>query len=253
MTHSRSRLSPFAPAVGLALGLALACGGLGGGRGDSYSYSERTVAPGADGYPGLDQAYRVPPDRAVLAVTINVAHESFASTASGLTTEVAALEQALGSHCTATVLDYAAPLSSGSPQWTATAEVRVDIDLRGLAGVAERRGRIDACLATIEPLLTPDGWKSLGTGNRQVRRSVPVLAVDAPEQHRDALLARVRTGLAWAAAATGAPQVHPDDLRCVPDGGVTVGDRRLSGVVLTLDMPCRVEAAGAKVGVVAGD
>lgn len=240
-----SRLSPFAPAVGLILGLALACGGLGGDS--AISYSRQEVAPGAEGYPALDQAFRVPPDRALVAVTIDVRQATVAETSSALTAEVTALEQALGIQCVATVLDYGPPTASGDQSRTATAEVRVDIDLRGLPGVTERREKIDACLAMIEPLLTPQEWKSAGAGKRQVRRSAPVLAVDSPEQHRDVLLERERPRLTWAAAATVAAQLHPLDLRCVLDGSVIVGDRRLSGVVLTLGMPCRIEADAAAV------
>lgn len=255
MSPSRSRLSPFAPAVGLVLGVSLACGGLGGsGRGDSYSsYGEREVVPGADGYADLDRAYRVPPDRALVALTVNVHASSVTQTSSLLTTEVTTLEDTLGTRCAATVLDYTPPTAMDTTWWSASAEVRVDIDLRGLAGVSERRGRIEACLAALDPLLTPASWKSIGDSPRQMRRSPPVLAVDAPDQHRDALLERARTELAWAASATGAPQLHPEDLRCVPYGTVRVGDKRLSGVVLTLDLPCRVKADGVAEKVVASE
>ncbi|MES2643992.1 MAG: hypothetical protein V4850_31170 [Myxococcota bacterium] len=255
MHPRRSLLSPFAPAVGLVLGLALACGGLGGsGRGDSFSSStEREVAPGAEGYAALDQAYRVPPDRAVVAVTIGVTAGSVAETSSALTTEVTTLEQALGTRCTAAVLDYGPPTATGDTSWAATAEVRVDIDLRGLPGVSERRERIDACLASFEPRLTHENWKSYANSPRQVRRSAPTLVVDAPDQHRDALLERERTRLSWAAAATGAPQLHPEDLRCVPAGTVHVGDQRLSGVVLALDMSCRVTTNAAAGTLVASE
>ncbi len=238
-------VTAFAPLAGLALGLSLACGGLGaGGSGigsGSYSDTRYEVVPGADGYAALDQAYRVPPDRASVAVTVWVDQPSAAEATRLLTSEVAAVSQAAGDRCTATPLDYTSPSAGSAESWNATAEVRVDIALGGLATVEDRRVRIDACLGALAPLLTFEGSRKVGpSGNRHVQRSEPVLMVDAPEQHRDALLAKERARLAWAATASGAPQLHPTDLRCVPDGSVIVGDRRLSGVVLSLAMPCRV-------------
>ncbi len=244
---NRRTLTAVAPLIGLLLGLSLACGGLGaGGSGiGSGSYSDRgypDAAPGAEGYAALDQAYRVPPDRASVAVTIQVEQPTPAETTRLLTSEVAAVVQVVGSGCSASPLDYTSPAPRGADTWTATAEVRLDIDLRTLTTVDTRRDRIDGCLAGIAPLLTVEGWKKVGpSGTRHVQRSEPVLMVDAPDQHRDALLAKERARLAWAATAAGAPQLHPTDLRCVPDGNVLVGDRRLSGVVLMLEMPCRVE------------
>jgi len=239
---SRSPFTPYTPAIGLLLGLALACAGVGSGdvgSGDSYrSSSYREPAPGAEGYTTLDHSFRVPPDRALVAVTVGVSQPSFAETSAALSAEVANIQAALTGPCTTTLMDASSPDQDGTT-WSASAELRVDIDLRGLPGVAERRTRLDTCLAALDPLLTTE-WKKISVGTRIVQRSAPLLSVDDPEQHRDALLAQAAASLAWAAGAAGAPQLHPTDLRCVPRGTVTVGDRRLSGVVLELDLPCRV-------------
>lgn len=248
MNRSLASVAPFAPVVGLSLGLVLACGGLGGGgrSGSSDSYSDSRDEPlGAGGYAALDAAYVVAPDSAVVAVTVEVQRGSPADTSAALTTEFTALEQAVSGQCTAAVLDVSPPSRWGDTDWVASAEVRIDADLRGLPGVAERRARIEACLAPIEPLLTPEGWNDLksGAGRRHLRRSDVTLLLDAPESHRDALLKRALTTLTWSAAAGGAPQLQPEDVRCVTNGAVEVGAQRLSGLVLTLNMDCRVDGA----------
>lgn len=249
----RSRMrhpATVATATGLFLGLALACGGMGSGSGDlSYRKTDYGGAPGADGYPELDRAYRVPPDRAVVAVTVRVDQPTAAAASAQLTAELDALVAATGAACAPELLDATPPTASrgytGDASWGATAEVRLDVDLRGLATTPERRTKLEACLAALDPSLTQDEWVKSGAGTRMVVRSAPVLAVDQPEAHRDALLDRARARLTWAAQAGGAPQLQPGDLRCVPDGSVIVGDRRLSGVVLELSMPCRVDGAAA--------
>ena len=47
----------------------------------------------------------------------------------------------------------------------------------------------------------------------------------------------------------GAPQLHPEDLRCISDDEVHVLSRRISGVRLGLDLSCHV-ARPAEDGVV---
>ena len=241
--------APFAPLAGLALGLVLACGSMGGGGGRSgfsESYSDtRYEAPGSEGYAALDKAYVVAPDGAAVAVTVEVRRGSPAETSAALTAEITALEAAVSGKCTATLLDASPPARQGDIDSVATAEVRLDADLRGLADAAARRERIEAGLAPVEPLLTPEGWNDLkdGSGRRHVRRSEVTLLLDAPESHRDALLKRAITAMNWSATAGGAPQLHPEDVRCVTHGAVEIGAARLSGLVLTLDMDCRVAGA----------
>lgn len=238
--HARAAL---ATATGLALGFALACGVIGSGPESLVDYRSSAYTPptGADAYPALDRAYRVPPDRASVAVFIRVREPDAATAGAALTKEIQGVVAGAGTSCAASLLDASPPTPSGSTEWSASSEVRVDVDLRGLGTVEERRAKIDACVAGIDPLVTRDEWKKVAAGQRQVQRSAPVLSVDDPTRHRDPLLERARAELTWAAAAAGAPQLHPEDLRCVPDGTVQAGDARLSGVVLTLGMACRVD------------
>lgn len=244
MNRSLASIAPFAPLVGLGLGLVLACGGLGGGGRSGFSeYSGARYEPqSAEGYAALDAAYVVAPDSAAVAVTVEVQQATVALTSASLTSEITALEAAVSGQCIATVLDASPATRHGDGDWASSAEVRVNVDLRGLPGVAERRARIEACLAPIEPLLTPDGWSDLktGVGRRHVRRSDVTLLLDSSESHRDALLKRAITAMNWSATAGGAPQLHPEDVRCVTHGAVAVAARRLSGLVLTLDMDCRL-------------
>jgi hypothetical protein len=251
---SMSRSAAFTPAVGLLLGLSLslACGGFGSDSSRS-SYGKRAGATTSspEEYESLDQGYRVAPDRAIYAMTLHASAKTVAAAAALLTAEVAALETASAAACPSTWMDHAAPSGAGD-EWSTSAELRLDVDLRGLATVAERRARIDACAAAIAPRIT-DAWSDVGQDRRYVGAAGPVLTVDQPDLHRDALLERVRARLSWAAAATGAPQLHPTDLRCVPDGTVNVLDRRLSGVQLGLSMPCGASAPRLTVAAEGGD
>lgn len=239
-------VSPPALATGLLLGFALACS-LGG---DSFEYSRgKPTGPDATNIAGLDRAYRVPPDRAILLVGATVTADTPSVASSLLTDEVTALRQAVGDRCTVTVLDYSAPVGGYSTS-QAGARVRLDVELKGLTDIEARRARIDACEQALAPRLTSD-WGKVAQGQRAVTAAAPVLVVDDPDAHRDALLARERGRLGWAAAAGGVPQLHPEDLRCVPDGRVVEGDRQLSGITLELGMNCRVE--GTAVGAVAAN
>ena len=53
--------------------------------------------------------------------------------------------------------------------------------------------------------------------------------------------------LAAVAEVPAAPQLHPEDYRCVPTGGVAIGARTLEGVVLNLDLQCRVEVEAERI------
>ncbi|MEQ1506510.1 MAG: hypothetical protein ABMB14_30055, partial [Myxococcota bacterium] len=71
------------------------------------------------------------------------------------------------------------------------------------------------------------------------------LVVDAPDSHRDALVERLVREQQAAAAIGGAPQLHPEDRRCVPTGRVVPGAEQLDGVELKLEVDCRIVGPGA--------
>ncbi len=231
----------FALAGGLSI--ALACGG----GGDSFirGYSSSGVSAGdAAEYSALDQAYLVAPDRAVLRVDIVAADPDAAAAGALLRSRVDGVVQAAGAACSARVLDYRPPTSGGGDTWQGSAEVRVDIPRAGLGDVTARMDALDACYAALTGVLTSSDGVEVSKGRTWVTRSAsPVLLVDDPQQHAAALLARHAERLAGVADASGAAQLHPEDLRCTATGAVDYGGRRLSGVQLVLGMDCRVVIA----------
>jgi hypothetical protein len=240
----------FALAGGLSI--ALACGSGPGdiisSRGSDYGREH----PGdAEGYGTLDQAELVAPDRAVLRVDVTVQAPDAATAAQQLRVHASAVEQSVAaSPCTAQLLDYQPPAPAGRDAWRSAAELRVDIPLSGLDGVAARMDAIDACHTALAAALTdPEGEEIDGTVATAwaVRTAQPVLLVDDLQQHAGPLLARRAARLAVFAAEQGAPQLHPEDLRCTATGDVRYGQRRLSGVQLIVGMDCRIATPAADV------
>ncbi len=229
----------FALAGGLSI--AMACGG--GGSGDllrgSY-YGKESVGDSSD-YAALDQAYLVPPDRAVIRIDAVATAPDAATAAAQIRARIAGVEAAAGEGCPARVLDYQ-PARPYGDEWRSEAELRVDVPLSGLETVAARMDALDACGAALAGVVTDSDGEEDGDVRAWVGRSEsPQLLVDDLHQHAGALLARRAADLAAVSDASAAPQLHPEDLRCTATGDVRYGSiRRLSGVSLALGMDCRV-------------
>jgi hypothetical protein len=233
----------FALAGGV--GIALACGS--GGSSDVYSRRKSSSGGVSVGdptaYGAMDQAYRVPPDRAVVRVDAVVTADTAALATKELRARIATIEAAAGEErCQAQLLDYGPPVPYGDG-WRGNAEVRVDMLLAALDGVPARMDALDACLARLRPVVTSDDGVDLPgkDGRVWVQHShASELLVDDPGQHAEALLARRARSLSVLANDGAAPQLAPEDLRCTATGGVGYGERRLAGVELILGMNCRV-------------
>jgi hypothetical protein len=119
----------------------------------------------------------------------------------------------------------------------------LDIDLTGAADPLARMDRIDACRGQLLPLTSYQSETLQGDREHHVQLHDGALEVDAPETHLQALLERRARSLVAAADVPEAPQLHPEDYRCVPTGEVGLGARTLQGVVLQLDLHCRVDAS----------
>lgn len=230
----RDRFVRAGVVAALTMGAALACGS------DLVSRTSK-VAPS----PGLPSAelhgsFLAPPDRALVGVHVSVEAGSYADAADAVREELRLLEVALtdAPGCSARGLQYHRP--EARERWHAWLELVVDADLVGLATVAERMDRLDACSSAIAGRLAA-GEELPNGAKRWVTTSQPVFTVDAPERYLPELIERRTRGLAAAHAASGAPQLHAEDLRCVPDGTVQIGHRLISGVQLSTSVACRIE------------
>lgn len=234
----------FLFALSGGLGIALACGSSGSGDWSRKSYSGGASPADPDHYGALDGGFVVPPDRALQSVGITVTAATAEAAAAELRARAAALEAAASTEaCQARLVDYGVPSAYGREAWQGTAEVRVDVVLKGLDGLQARMDAVDACQAALAPLLTGSDGVELdgGEGQAWVDRSRQ-LAIVVDDRHRFAgeLLSRRAQRLAAVADASAAPQLHPEDQRCTATGEVSYGSRSLDGVELILGMSCRV-------------
>jgi len=189
----------------------------------------------------LHGRYTVPPDRALLPVRVRVEAPDPDGPSEQVRSELDALSTAVSDlpPCTLLVQDYRPPSRSGD-DWVAEAWATLDIDLSQLTTPAERMERIDQCRGAVLPRTTRYAEEVEGTDNeRSLSIGSYTLMVDAPEAHIEQLLKR-RARTLQAVTPPLAPQLHPEDYRCVPTGEVKVGARSLAGVVLSLGQTCRV-------------
>ncbi|MEZ4238279.1 MAG: hypothetical protein R3F59_19435 [Myxococcota bacterium] len=178
-------------------------------------------------------AYEVAPDRALVSVAVRARADDRAAAGQRLRT---ALDRVTGggseAGCTVEIADYAPP-SPASDGVRAMAALVADVPLAEVGTVRERMDRLDACLDAIAQVQLDDVDVTIGD---------PVPRVDHPEAHYAALADAFAAAGARAATVAGA---HPEDRRCVPTGEVLVGQGRLSGVALSLDLSCHVATAAA--------
>ncbi|NOY27907.1 MAG: hypothetical protein GXP62_18745 [Oligoflexia bacterium] len=222
---------------------AYACGSGSGLESDIGSYSESKwrgqTGPTTPGdYSRLDHAVVVPPDRAVMRIDIHVTEASADAAAKALRQETDRALGAATATCTTTWVDYSPPRRRGNKTWTAQSELRVDALLTEATDLLGRADRLDACISATDPILTWSKPRKLSDdGTVWVVRSTPLLVVDAPEAHADALLAKASQRLKRVSGGDG---LHPEDLRCTPTGTITQGTARLSGVELLMELDCAI-------------
>jgi len=223
----------------LTAGAMLACGS--GPLSGVSSYRGKTQAPPSHDPTTLHGAYVVAPDRTLSAVSVTARSPDAQQAADQVRDDWKALEVAVSDlpHCALRAERYRSPLPADGGFWTELSGT-LDADLTGATDVMERMARIDACRGPVLAQMTFDEVAVDGTErHRKSTIGEAVVVVDEPTGHLGALLARHSTRLA-AVSVPSAPQLHPDDLRCAPRGTVTVGTRSVGGVVLTLDVDCRV-------------
>ena len=181
----------------------------------------------------LHGRYRVAPDRALVRVRIAARGPSRPEVARRARDAANELVEALRleGRCAAEVVDFGTPRRDGDA-WHERAAVRFEIALGDLDTVAERFTRVEQCMAR---------FGSLGGSLDEVRLRVsdPLVTIDAPDEHRAALLARELGALEEVAAVTGPAAYDPSSMRCVSRGQVTVLERSLRGVALGIDFSCQ--------------
>ncbi len=216
----------------------LACG-----SGPIESYSRKgSWSPTVNDPTTLHGRYTVPPDRSLHSVIVAGIAPDPAAAAAQVREDIEALKTAVSdAPCTIGVRTYAPPVGSYRDSWRASANLVLDIDLTDAGDVLARMDRIDACRAALLPKTTDGNEDVNGDREHQITLHGGALEVDAPEAHLQALLGRRAAQLSAVAEVPNAPQLHPEDYRCVPTGIVSLGDRTLEGVVLTLDLQCRVQ------------
>lgn len=234
---SRPRLPLRLMAVcGLGLASTLACGSSDGIS--SYSSRSKTTASaqGPEPFEAADRGYVVAPDRALMRVRVSGDGESGAAARGALKSAMDAVQQAAkAGGCAATVAEYTTPRPGGWDGWKGSAELRVEVDLREAPDVGARIAAVDGCIGPIAELSDREGDGQ----HIDVAMSGLMYSLDDPDGHAAALWARHGERLARVSAAAGAPQMHPEDLRCTTQGNVSVVSRSISGIGLELDMGCR--------------
>jgi hypothetical protein len=234
------------PLVSVAVISGLSLLACGGGPIGSTLRGGKSWSPSPQDPSLLHAQFHVPPDRSLLPITVWASAPSPGDAAAQVRADLDALAVALtdATGCSLQVHGYDPPgrNDSDSDSWVATTQAVLDVDLTGLSDARARMDRIDSCRGLLLPRTTYGEEDVSGTDRtHDLTLFDGALYVDAPEKHLPALLERRARALSTVADRTGAPQLHPEDYRCVPTGGVTVGARTLEGVVLTLDVQCRVD------------
>ena len=232
----------------LSLGFvsSLACAPLEGRSYDLRSKSYEVPVQGAEALAWKDRSYVVPPDRALLRVAVHGVGQTIGESRQELRQQIDAVKSAARKGgCAATIDDYTSPWDGGGTRWGGRAELRVEVDLREAEDVDARIGAVEACLGALADARTPR------EGRDQPVPDVSSVVYDVfdPDVHAGMLWSRHVESMARVTADAG--ERHREELRCSSPGSVTVEARAISGVVLSLDMDCRVAGSALPTGVLA--
>jgi hypothetical protein len=202
--------------------------------GSSDYYGGGTPSP----EPGLFEeelhgASTVAPDRALVSLEMTVEATSRAAALEQVRAKADALRaRGEGEGCSTSIWSFG-PIQGHGEEHTASATLRLDVDLRGLTSPADRHTRIEACLAPLYDL-PADTFEGV-----HLRIGEPRVTIDDPSAHRARLLERRFEALRAVEAMAGAPaQFRATGLRCTSSGQVSITHRSLSGVRLAVDFAC---------------
>jgi hypothetical protein len=180
----------------------------------------------------------VPPDRVVLEVHLRSFSTSPSATSESIRLAAASLAAKLSrpADCRANVTNYGALEKHGDERWLGTATLELEADLREVSTVDARLMRVERCLTALEEASLEEA---------EVRVGPPHFTVDDPARHRAALLAHALRPLGEVAEVRALPpQFDPLATRCTSTGNVTITERRMRGVRLSIDLSCATRPLG---------
>lgn len=206
---------------------------------DSWDYygsrGPGVAAPDPGGFEAaLHGALIVPPDRAIVPLHARVPSETRAGAVERVRQIAEELRRRASSApgCETTIHSLGHP-EGGGDRYSASATLRMDVDLRGLDTPLARHERIEGCLAPLYDLpRSPFQGLELAVGE-------PRLTIDDPSAHRARLLEQRFAELSAVAALEAAPpQFSAARLACTSSGQVSIVERSLSGLRLAVDFSC---------------
>ncbi|MGK7890852.1 MAG: SIMPL domain-containing protein [Leptolyngbyaceae cyanobacterium] len=201
--------------------------------------------PSPPHYDPANPRFIVPPELAVMTITITTVDESFAASTQLVQAKTQALLDAVtaGPGCSAQISDYAQPvqplgryLRRNAKQYISQMTIDLEIDLDGLTQVRDRLQRLDDCVSRIPEFIDEDGQEDEAIA---MTLSAVLPTVRDATVHRSALLQqRFQALQAVATAQQPPPQFQPSDLVCTSNGTVSIVSHQLSGVELAVDFSC---------------
>jgi len=171
--------------------------------------------------------YSIAPERALIRATITVEAADRASVTQRAREVSSAVTDAIsvGRRCEARVMDLSPPRRIDEQTVSEEATLRVDIVLTGLDSVGARHEAIETCLARFADA-------SVVAANIVV--SDPLLTLDDPRAHRDAVLEEALAGIRALALSDEPVTAKP----CRSRGEVAIVERSLAGIALGVDLEC---------------
>lgn len=234
--------------VGVML-LFFACGRASGPpssvEAQSRSYDERPHATLPLPNDPAQRPFIVPPDLAVMTVSLSTTQSSFAASTQLLQDKADLLltKVAEGEGCVARVLDYRQPIQPlgqyfrwDADQYSSQIDMELNISLDGLASVTARIQRLDDCVQRIPQFEDKDTKKD---GAIAVALSPAMFTLRDSNVYRDDLLQKRFAPLQAVADAAQPPgQFKASQTECTSNGEVMIVARSLGGVELDVNFEC---------------
>ena len=189
------------------------------------------------------QRFIVPPELALMTLSLVATEESFPESTQLLQDSAAAVVEAVdGNGCSARMLEYTQPaLSWGQSglydgRYSSQIDVEVEVSFAGLNEVGDRITRLDECVQLIPEFTTDNGKRD---ARLAIATSSVMPTLQDANRYRDELLQQRFTALQEVAAAANPPgQFEASKTVCTSDGTVKIVNRNISGIELDVDFYC---------------
>ncbi|MEM9213058.1 MAG: hypothetical protein AAGD25_01655 [Cyanobacteria bacterium P01_F01_bin.150] len=207
---------------------------------DSRGYAEAVVPNDP-----ARQPFLIPPDLAVMTVSLSTTQSSFSASTQLLQEKADLLLTKVGEGdgCVARILDYRQPTQPAGKyfrwdgdQYTSQIDLALDIDFDGLSSVTNRIQRLNNCIQRIPQFVDKDTKKEEAI---LVVLSAAMPTIRDASVHRDELLQRRFAPLQSVVDAAQPPGLFKaEQTRCTSNGDVRIVERTLSGVELDVNFEC---------------